>query len=155
MIHLPEEVEDTEEVLEIVEVSEELYQTTMADIQALVGELNGIIRSRNYNAWIGYLAEAYYQRVSSREFLEERTDELYRRDQIVASTTGRTAQRRILRTARDYFEHIVVPSRSNDRVDDIAFLSDNQVRAYTIDNRGTLLILYDLELIDGNWRIVN
>ena len=138
-----------------VEVSQELYQTTIADIQALVGQLNGIIRARNYNSWRGYLADDYYRRISSAEFLEERTDELFRRDQIVASATGRTAQRRVLRTTRDYFEHIVVPSRSNDRVDDIAFLSDNQVRAYTIDNRGNILILYDLELIDGNWRIVN
>ena len=147
--------EETEEPVEIVEVSQELYQATIEQLQELVGQLNGIIRFRNYNDWREYLAEPYFQRISSQEFLDERTDELFRRDQIVAAATGRTAQRRVLRTTRDYFEHVVVPSRSNDRVDDIAFLSDNQVRAYTIDTRGNVLILYDLELINGNWRIVN
>jgi len=164
VIIIPEEIEEIieiteileiEEYVETVEVSEELYQTTMAELQVLIGELNGIIRARNYPAWVGYLSEAYYARMNTREFLEERTDELFRRDQIVAAAMGRTAQRRVLRTSRDYFEHIVIPSRSNDRVDDIAFITDNQVRAYTIDNRGNLLILYDLELIGGNWRIVN
>ena len=145
---VPEEVFDPENV------SEELYISTMAEVQALIGELNAIIRARNYTAWRGYLAEDYYQLINSPAFLEERTEELYRRDQIIAANLGRTAQRRILRTSRDYFEHIVIPSRSNDRVDDIDFISDNRVRAYTIDSRGNSLILYDLEIIDGNWRIV-
>ena len=158
VVYIPEDIIETLEVEEevyTVEVSQERYQTTMAELQELVDQLNGIIRGRNYATWVSYLSEAYYRRINAPEFLEERTEELFRRDTIVASATGRTAQRRVLRTSRDYFEHIVVPSRSNDRVDDIAFITDNQVRAYTIDNRGNLLILYDLELIDGNWRIAN
>jgi hypothetical protein len=40
-------------------------------------------------------------------------------------------------------------------VDDIAFISENNVRAYTVDNRGQKLILYDLAMIDNKWKIIN
>ena len=150
-------VTQTEEVVfEPENVSEELYVSTMEQVQALIGQLNGIIRGRNYNAWTEHIAEDYYREMNGASFLEERTEELFRRDQMVAAAQGRpTPPRRILRSSRDYFEQIVVPSRSNDRVDDIQFLTDNRVRAFTIDSRGNVLILYDLELIDGNWKIVN
>ena len=144
-----------EEVFEPENVAQDLYDTTMAEVRALIGELNRIIRARNYDVWVGYLANDYFVRINSDEFLEERTEELFRREQIIAANMGRTAQRRVLRNSRDYFDHIVVPSRSNDRVDDIDFLSRTSVRAYTIDSRGNTLILYDLENIDGQWKIVN
>ena len=151
----PQVVVVEEEVFEPENVAQELYDTTMADIQALIGELNRIIRARNYDAWVGHLSGDYHARLNSEEFLEERTEELFRREQIIAANMGRTAQRRVLRNSRDYFDHIVVPSRSNDRVDDIDFTSRTSVRAYTIDSRGNTLILYDLENIDGNWKIIN
>jgi hypothetical protein len=139
-------------------VSHEMYETTKVDIQALVGELNRIIRSRNFNAWLEYLADSYREEISSPAFLEEKTEELYRRDQIVASNMGRdprAVQKRILLTPRDYFDNVVVPSRSNDRVDDITFVDDTNVKAYTIDSRGNRLILYDLVIIDQKWKIIN
>ena len=147
--------EEAEEVFEPENVSEELYISTMEQVQELIEQLNEIIRARSFNAWVEYLSEDYFRMISSESFLNERTEELFRRDQMVATATGRTAQRRVLRTSRDYFDHVVVPSRSNDRVDDISFVTENQVRAFTIDGRGNILILYDLEKIDGNWRIVN
>ena len=77
---------------------------------------------------------------------------------MVATSLGRDprqVEKKILRTARDYFENVVVPSRSNDQVDDIEFISDTQVKAYTIDARGHRLILYNLENIDDQWKIIS
>jgi len=139
-------------------ITEEKFTTTKADVKTLIDDLNRIIRAKNYNAWVTYLADSYFQEISSRAFLEERTEELYRRDQIVASNLGRDPKRvskKLLRTPKDYFENVVVPSRSNDRMDDIAFVSDNRVKAYTLDIRGQRLILYDLENIDDKWKIIN
>ena len=147
--------EEPEEIFEPENVSEELYISTMEQVQALIEQLNGIIRARNYPAWVEHLSQDYYRMINSAAFLNERTEELYRRDQMVATSTGRVAQRRVLRSSRDYFDHVVVPARSNDRVDDISFITESQVRAFTVDGRGNVLILYDLEIIDGNWRIVN
>ena len=139
-------------------ISEEEYKHTKADIQALIVELNRIIRARNYNAWLGYLAESYLREINSTRFLEEKTEDLYRRDQLIASSMGRDPRnvaKRVLRNPRDYFENVVVPSRANDRVDDIAYISETNVRAYTMDSRGNRLILYDLESIGTKWKIIN
>jgi len=139
-------------------ITEEKFIATKTDVQALIEDLNRIIRARNYNAWRTYLADSYFEEISSHEFLEERTEELYNRDQIVATNLGRDPRRvskKILRTAKDYFDNVVVPSRSNDRMDDIDFVSENRVKAYTMDTRGHRLVLYDLEFIGGEWKIIN
>jgi PBP1b-binding outer membrane lipoprotein LpoB len=64
------------EVFDPGSISNEKYAVTKAHIQALVEELNSIIRNRNYNAWLGYLDSSYLELISSREFLDERTEEL-------------------------------------------------------------------------------
>ena len=138
-------------------ISESLFETTKTDIQTLIRELDAIIKARNYDAWLGYLSESHRQEMSSPTFLEDRTEELYRRNQLVAAAMGknpRTVERQTLRTLRDYFDNVVVPSRANDRVDDIAFISETKIRAYTVNNRGVRLILYDLERIGDTWKII-
>jgi uncharacterized protein YigE (DUF2233 family) len=50
---------------------------------------------------------------------------------------------------------VVVPSRANDRVDDIEFASQKRVKAYTVTPNGTRLRLYDLEHIGDQWKIIN
>ena len=148
----------TEEIFDPDNVPEEIYITVITDIQTIIGQLNTIIRARNYTQWSTYLSESYFAEINSRVFLEERADELHRRDQVVASSRGinpATVQRRNLNSARDYFDLIVVPARQNDRVDEIVFLDEFRVRAYTNDGRGNRLILYDLEIINGQWKIIN
>jgi hypothetical protein len=148
----PEEV-----VFDPHSISEAVFQDTKRDITEFITELNGIIRARNYNAWLAHLSPSYFDEVNTRGFLDAKTEELYRRDLILAQNLGRdpkTVEKRILKTTRDYFELVVVPSRASDRVDDISFLSDNRVRAYTVDERrGVRLVLYDLAYINNKWLI--
>jgi len=156
-IPVPEE-EEEEFVFDPVRITEERFASTMAELRDFIGELNAIIRNRDYEAWVGYLAPSYYAEINSEAFLAQRTEDLFRRDQIVASNMGRNprqVQRRVLRTSRDFFYHIVVPSRSNDRLDDITFVSENRVMAFTIDQRGNRLVLYDLMLVGNRWQIIN
>jgi hypothetical protein len=140
-------------------VSKAVYQAAKLDITYLIYDLNFIIKHKDYNAWVAHLSDSYFEEISNKNFLEEKTEELYRRDQIVAQNLGRdpnAVEKIVLRTARDYFDYVVVPSRANDRLDDISFLSEDRVRAYTIDDRrGQRLVLYDLALINHNWLIVN
>ena len=148
----------SEAVFDPGSISQEKFETAKADVQALINDLNRIIRARNYTAWTGYLADSYFAVISSEAFLEEKTEELYKRDQIVATNLGRDPRmvsKKVLRTPRDYFDNVVVPSRSNDHVDDIDFVSENRVKAYTLDNRGNRLVLYDFEIIDNKWKIIS
>jgi hypothetical protein len=64
-------------------------------------------------------------------------------------------QKIVLKSLEDYFLYVVVPSRANDRVDDIEFIGQNRVKAYTITSKGQRLRLYELEKTAGNWNIVN
>ena len=149
-----EEVED--QPFDPGTISQDLHEATMMEIRDLIMNLNRIIRARNFDAWRSFLSASYFELISSPVFLEERTEDLFRRNQIVASNMGRDPRqvpRTVLRTPKDFFDHIVVPSRSNDRVDEIAFISADRVIAFTVDGRGNRLILYDLELINGSWKI--
>jgi hypothetical protein len=139
-------------------VAIEIYEEVMEEVRTLIAELNLIIRARNYTEWVTHLAEAHYMEINSEPFLAARTEALFRRDQTVARNLGRNpalVQRRVLNSSRDFFEYIVVPARSNDRVDDIGFISRTRVVAFTIDGWGNRLILYTLEFINDNWRIVS
>ncbi|MDR1565871.1 MAG: hypothetical protein LBS48_01140 [Treponema sp.] len=139
-------------------ISQEEFDTAKNEVQALVEDLNRIIRARNYNYWLTYLSKSYLEEINSPEYLDEMTEKLYERDRSVATNLGRdpkSVQKRILRNSRDFFTYVVVPSRANDHVDDIEYVSENQVTAYTLDNRGQRLILYNLETIDGQWKISN
>jgi hypothetical protein len=125
-------------------ISQEVFDSTKSDVQKLILDLNRIIRAKNYNTWVSYLGKAYLDKISSREFLASVSDQPYLK-----------SKRIILTSLRDYFEKVVVPSRANDRVDDIAFVSQKQVKVYTINDKGERLRLYDLENLGDGWKIIN
>ncbi|GMO37077.1 MAG: hypothetical protein Ta2F_13230 [Termitinemataceae bacterium] len=124
-------------------VSAEVFRATKIDVANFVRELNIIIQRQDYNAWVDHLDAAYFKSISTKEFLEAKSNtEILRSKNI------------ILENPRDYFYNVVVPSRYHDRVDDISFVNDNRVKAYTLI-RGQRLRLYDLEKVNNKWYILN
>jgi hypothetical protein len=106
---------------------------------------------------MSYLADSSVTKINSRQFLDERANDLHKKNLSNAVLRGQDLSRvrRInFRGPRDYFDYVVVPSHTNDRVDEIAFSSQTQVTAYTRDEKGQRLILYDLEHINGQWKII-
>jgi hypothetical protein len=134
-----------EEAFDPASISQEEYDTVKVDIQALINNLNQIIRRKDYNAWASNLGKAYFDRISSPEFLT-RTSE---------SSQRLKNQNIVLKNAREYYLEVVVPSRANDRVDDIVFVTHTRVKAYTINAKKERLRLYDLENSGDGWKIVN
>jgi hypothetical protein len=123
-------------------IAPELYYETKENIAHFINDLNVIIKSRNYNKWLLYLDDDYYTYISSPEYLQR------------VSTSGiLQAKGIVLSNAYDYFINVVVPSRSYGRVDDIEFISENRVKAITLDKEQRLL-LYDLEKTQNGWKIV-
>jgi hypothetical protein len=127
-------------------ISKEVFDSTKTDVQHLIEDLNGIIRAKNYKAWTSHLGEAYVRAKSDPEFLAE-TSAILMESRI-------ESRRRVLNSLEDYFLNVVVPSRQNDRVDDIEFVGENRVKAYTITDKGRLR-LYDLENPGDGWKIIN
>jgi hypothetical protein len=123
------------------EVTEELYVQTFSEIEDLIETLNGIIARRDYRVWKQNLSGAYLEKFSDPDYLA-----------TVSETPVFIENEIVLEDLNDYFEWVVVPSRSDVRLDEIIFKDENHVKAYMIiEERRT--ILYYLERIDGEWKI--
>ncbi|MDR1252282.1 MAG: hypothetical protein LBK62_08955 [Treponema sp.] len=127
-----------------VDISQEVFDSTKVEVQKFIMDLNQIIRGRNYNAWRTVLSDDYFRTISSSQFLATISD-------LPAMKTRKI----VLKNPQDYFNYVVVPSRANDRVDDIEFLSRNRVKVYTLNANGERLRLYDLEHTGNTWIIIN
>lgn len=124
-----------------ITVSKEVYSKTFEAVEKVINELNTIISNGNFRAWTSYLTQQYVQEMSKPSTLQALSrSPILKRNNIV------------LTSLEDYFSHVVVPSRSNARLDDLVFLDENTVEAVMVV-RGQRVILYQLEKRDGKWKI--
>lgn len=123
-----------------MEVSEELYNKTFVEIENLIDELTKLIRKKNFNGWKKFLSEKYMEKVGSAEYLRKVSESPSLKDVVE------------LKTLRDYFQWVVVPSRASARLDKIVFKDENHVTAYMFIDENPA-ILFQFELIDGNWAV--
>jgi len=133
-----------QEIFDPSSISQEVFDTTKSEVQLLIEKLNQIIRNKDYEAWVQYLSPSYKAALSDTEFLKNASESSRLKNQNI-----------VLKSLEDYFLFVVVPSRANDRVDDIEFIGQNRVKAYTVTSKGQRLRLYELEKTAGNWNIVN
>lgn len=128
-------------------ISREVFETTKADLQDLIGSLNAIVRAKDYDAWTAYLAPSYRDALSDPETLARTSESSVLKKQGI-----------VLKSLRDFFFHVVVPSlpsHANARVDDIEFIGPNVVKAFNVTSKGVRIRLYVLEKKDGGWKIVD
>lgn len=129
-------------------ITEEVHSLTRAEIQCLIGELDGIIEKADYQAWINSLDPTYLEKISSKDFL------------ALQSQSPRLKSQEGLKNAEEYFKKVVVPSRANTdyQIDDIdiQFLPEEEkVLAFLTTPGGRRLRLYELKNVDGIWKIAN
>ncbi len=124
-----------------IEITKATYDTAKSEIQLVVEDLNTITLNRDYNRWMTYLSEEYIQTFSDPAHLQR----------VSASLPIRGVQ---LRTLRDYFTYVFVPSRQNMRVDDIQFVSPTRVYAIMEIDPKTPVAIYILEKTALGWQIV-
>jgi hypothetical protein len=136
------------EVFNPREITQQQYDTTMVEVRRFIENLNRTISSRNYGSWRASLSTEYFNEISSPRNLQQISE------QPAMKTRGI-----VLRTAEDYFVHVVVPSRANSRVDDIEFIGQNKVKAFTVNKSSAgeeqRLVLYNLERSGNSWIITN
>jgi hypothetical protein len=132
-------------------VTQEMYDSTLIEVKAFVESLNSLINRKNYDGWKGTLSDTYSTHISSAEFLANASESPLLRSKKI-----------VLKTLNDYFTHVVVPSRSNSRVDEIEFTDTNTVKVYYIERRRTennevetrRLRLYELIKTGNTWKII-
>jgi len=122
-------------------VTREVYSRTFEEVERFVTNLNQIIRRADYATWVTFLSKEYVSRTSDPQYLKEQSEKPLLKQNNVQ-----------LRSLRDYFEQVVVPSRVQASVDEIEFIDESRVKAITTF-RNTPAVLYLLVREDGNWKI--
>jgi hypothetical protein len=123
-------------------VTQQEYDTTKSDVQGLLDRLTKLIQDKDYDTWISYLTEEYVKKMSDPDYLAQQSE-----SKVLQKFNIR------LRSLKDYFFYVVVPSRKVERVDEIVFISETHVKAYMFDDKGEKLLLYELEKKDNIWKI--
>ncbi|MDR0662670.1 MAG: hypothetical protein LBF80_01135 [Spirochaetaceae bacterium] len=129
-------------VFDAASITHTVYNETKEDIGNFIYGLNSIIKAKKYNEWRAYLDDDYYNFINSPDYLQTAS-----RSDIL------TSKKIVLTNAYDYFMNVVVPARSNDRVDSIEFINENRVKAMAMYD-GKWITLYHLEKRHDGWKIV-
>jgi hypothetical protein len=123
-------------------VTADVKNATFIDVRAFIESLNQIIRKQDYEAWLSNLTDEYIGYYSDPAILAQYSEyPIMKRNNIK------------LQTLKDYFIYVVYPSRQNDKVDDIEFVSETLIKAITVSPKGDRNILYMLEKHDDAWKI--
>lgn len=122
-------------------VTQEVYSRTFEEVERFVASLNEIIRRADFATWVTYLSAEYVSRTSDPQYLQQQSEQPRLRQNHVQ-----------LRSLRDYFDQVVVPSRVQASVDEIEFIDESRVKAITTF-RNTRAVLYLLVRENGNWKI--
>ena len=113
----PEPVEEKNIVIaefEGVRITKETYDQTKTEMEKIVEKLNRITATKDYTQWITFLSEEYKYEYSQPLTLRKVSEAL-------------PVKGIKLKSLRDYFTYVFVPSRQNVRVDDIKFVSPTRV----------------------------
>lgn len=136
------------------DVSQEMYDRTLAEVKSFIDNLNVAIRDKNFKEWSSALTSERLKEVSSAKFLREQSE--------APSLKTRNI---ILKTANDYFLQVVVPSRANSKVDELDFIDESNVKAFFLETRNQKnennemvpvtrrLLLYELTKSGSDWKI--
>ena len=124
-----------------IAVSVEVYERTFSEIEETIEELNRVIQAQDFRRWQDYLTKEYIDTYSDPQTLQELSETpILDRNNIE------------LENLRDYFDWVVVPSRANARLDDLRFITNNQVEAI-MEVRGQRVILYQLTDVNDDWKV--
>jgi hypothetical protein len=122
-------------------VTKDMYAKTFAEVEAFIFSLNAVIRDRKYEEWLASLSTDYISVTGNPEFLRQ-----------ASQSAALKADNVVLKTLKDYFLYVVVPSRSQATLSEISFIDAEHVKASTIID-GTPVVLYKLVKKDAHWMV--
>ncbi len=124
-----------------VTITKETFKTTKTELETVVNDLNRVTFSRDYARWLTFLSEDYLKTFSDPAVLAE----------VSANLPIKGVQ---LKSIRDYFNYVFVPSRQNMRVDDIQFVSPTRVYVIMEISPGNPAAIYIIEKFGEQWKLV-
>jgi hypothetical protein len=132
---------ETKPAAETFVVTEDLYKKTFSEIEGVITDLNKTIKAKDFDTWTKRLTPSYLKETGSADFLKRTSESpILRNDKIV------------LKSLKDYFLAVVVPSRSNVKLDTIDFVDQTHVKAITLIQGNPVLLYWLVKDADG-WKI--
>ena len=122
------------------QVSQEKYASSLKEIRELITKLNQIIQNEDYQQWLTYLDSDYIRAYND----PARLKQLTQNSPVLKGVP--------IRNLEDYFNFVVVPSRSQAQVDDITFVDQDRVEAW-MNIKNVKALLYQLKLYGNQWKI--
>jgi hypothetical protein len=129
------------EAIEGLEVSvpEEQYISDKEHIMDIIQQLDAIMKNKSYQSWVSYLSPDSLRYWSNTANLK--------RASLRLPIKGIE-----LKSLRDYFYFIFLPSRQGRQIDQIKYLTPDLVKAVQTIN-GRDIVFYHFEKIDTEWKI--
>lgn len=121
-------------------VSMDTYELDKKIILAKIAELNEVMKSKNYKAWIGYIDRNSVDYWSQKKNLSAVSKQL--------PVKGLN-----LRTLEDYFNYVFIPSRMGRRIDEIRYISSTSIKAVQVKNADDVIIFYNFKKVNGEWLV--
>jgi hypothetical protein len=119
------------------------YDRVFMRVEAVVNELNSVVREKDYARWLTYLSD---------EYIEEKSDPAFLRE--LSHQPALVMKRIELKSLKDFFNYVIVPSRVFAKLEKIVFLNEKKVMAMST-LYGQQVILYTLEKNTESWKICN
>ncbi len=136
----PEPKKEVIAEFEGVSITKETYVKTKSEIEIVVDELNHITAKKDYLKWLQYISEDYKKAYSNPVRLKAVSEAL-------------PIKGIQLKSLRDYFLYVFVPSRQNIHVDDITFVSPTRVEVI-MNRNGSTLLVYNIEKVENGWELI-
>lgn len=124
-----------------ITITKETFKNTKTELETVVNDLNRVTFSRDYSRWLTFLSEDYLKTFSDPAVLAE----------VSANLPIKGVQ---LKSIKDYFNYVFVPSRQNMRVDDIQFVSPTRVYVIMEISPNNPAAIYIIEKFGEQWKLV-
>lgn len=123
-----------------VTITKATYDQTKTEMEQIVEKLNRITATKDYAQWTTFLSDEYKQQYAQTFTLNKVSEAL-------------PVKGIKLKSLKDYFTYVFVPSRQNIRVDDIKFVSPTRVDVI-MKQANVSLLVYGLENASGSWKLI-
>lgn len=149
------ETEEVDEVVEVVDdaeylrsidkldgevVTREEFEEDKAQILQIIDELSKIMEKEDYESWVKYIAPDSLKYYSNPQNIRKAQKKL----------PDKTIQ---LAGQKDYFKYVFIPSRKRSQVDEIRYISKENIKAVQVKSDNSVIIYYYFVKVNGKWMV--
>ncbi|MDY5122702.1 MAG: hypothetical protein SPE59_02765 [Treponema sp.] len=149
------EVDEVDEVVEVIDdaeylrsidklagetVSRQEFEDDKAQILQIINELSKIMEKEDYEAWRQYIAPDSLKYYSNPQNIRKAQKKLPDKTIKLAGT-------------KDYFKYVFIPSRKRSQVDEIRYISKENIKAVQVKSDDSVIIYYYFIKVNGKWMV--